>query len=388
MDDLLQEKLLQAKDNLKKAFDDIKWRGMSFDLSKTELTFHGAPSPSILIERYKSELDDLIQYIEKMEKDCSDYIVRYYSAAKKKANSIAFHWSSHSQEEEQNPAVKEQVKSAIESIDNYATHKAREIHQDFMENVKSQVNYLQNNGIGRPWGSGIRQRLATAIGLKNEVNSLFGLGLNSVANSKRVHLGDHFIQLIKADPAMSKVLSKVETEIKRDILFRKKDLSTEVETITHARISGNENIQLGGTRTPGDMLEQLKFTLRHPVASLEKHADTWNVAMNSLTWSIRSARVRFNGTYQAVYNIYGFGFVWEMEFSIEDSFDLRPSSGLKIDFNSSGRNKAYNITTSVLGTLYHDILGNTDNLKISAKWNERGQYQGGNFVPWAGLYYR
>lgn len=41
-----------------------------------------------------------------------------------------------------------------------------------------------------------------------------------------------------------------------------------------------------------------------------------------------------------------------------------------------------------MGTAYHDILGNTDKLKVRVKWNDHGQYGPNGIVPWAGLYYR
>lgn len=81
--------------------------------------------------------------------------------------------------------------------------------------------------------------------------------------------------------------------------------------------------------------------------------------------------MQYKGNYHAVYNVYGFAFIWEMEFSIEDILDLRPRSGLKIDF-ASGRDQAYNVINSVLGTIYHDILGNTDDLRVRVWWNGFG----------------
>jgi len=111
----------------------------------------------------------------------------------------------------------------------------------------------------------------------------------------------------------------------------------------------------------------LKFTLRHPIDSLTKYADTWNVAMKELTWAIRHAPVFFNGIYHVVYNMAGFAYAWEMQFSIEDTLDLRPHSGGKLNFDNP-----YNMVTSILGTVYHDLLGNTDKLKVRAYWNEMG----------------
>jgi len=40
---------------------------------------------------------------------------------------------------------------------------------------------------------------------------------------------------------------------------------------------------------------------------------------------------------------------------------------------------------SILGTAYHDLLGNADNLKIRANWPDIGKE---GILPWAGLYYQ
>ena len=101
---------------------------------------------------------------------------------------------------------------------------------------------------------------------------------------------------------------------------------------------------------------------------MTKYADTWNVAMNELTWSIRHGTIFFNGIYHAVYNVIGFAYLWEIQFNIEDTFDLRPHNGSKLNFSG-----AYDIVTSILGTVYHDLFGNTDNLKVRAHWNESEQ---------------
>ena len=56
-----------------------------------------------------------------------------------------------------------------------------------------------------------------------------------------------------------------------------------------------------------------------------------------------------------------------MQFSIDDKLDLRPHSRDKLNFKG-----AYNIVTSILGTVYHDLLGNTDKMRVRAFWNEMG----------------
>ncbi len=71
-----------------------------------------------------------------------------------------------------------------------------------------------------------------------------------------------------------------------------------------------------------------------------------------------------------------------MEFAINDVLDLRPRSGKKIDFGGKTiGEKAYNTATSILGTAYHDIAGNTDKLKVHARWKDHGD--GENKIhPW------
>ena len=206
--------------------------------------------------------------------------------------------------------------------------------------------------------------------MKQEVNSLWELGLNSIANSSDVYLGEHFIDLIKKDKTMEGVRKAVNDKIISNIRARAY-LAPYIEAqslVGHVRGSV-DGVAFGGDRNHDDMAKQLKFTLLHPISSLDKYADTWNVAMQELTWTIRHCRVDFDGTYQAVYNVSGAAWLWEMRFSIKDTLDLRPhsNSSHKIDFKDS-----YNTVTSILGTVYHDLIGNTDKLFVHASWDEAG----------------
>lgn len=363
-----------AKENIEKSFNDIKWRHTSLGFNRAELSFSGIPSIDHLLNRYKSEIDDLIRYIEQEEKSCDYDLQRYcpdFYESTNTSRTISWRAEKNSNITEQEKAAKERIQKAEDKMNSYISGKSKEVVSGFAVDVEDRNNHTSSK-FG-PWGTEIRRRIATATGLKNEVNNLFDLGLNSIANSKTVYLGDHFIELIKADPAMASVISRVESEIIRDIKNKAYQVPyLDTQKINGARINGSQGIQLGGQRTQGDMLEQLKFTIKHPSRSYERYPETWNAAMNELTWSIRSCSVKFKGTYHAVYNVYGFAFVWEIEFSIEDTLDLRPSSGQKIDFSGNSRNPAYNIINSVLGTMYHDILGNTDKLKVRVYWNNIG----------------
>ena len=264
--------------------------------------------------------------------------------------------------------AKSRIEEALRGIDDYVISQSRELAESFMDGLKRRYDNFTAHGFGRPWGTGFRQRLAIAIGLKEEVNSLWTLGLNSVANSQHVTLGEHFVELIKKDDAMNEVKKLVDEKIVADIKSKAHRAPLLKAAHLTDSISGSKTVAFGGQRNNADMLNQLKFTLQHPIESLTKYSATWNVAMQELTWAIRHGTVVFNGIYHAVYNISGFIYFWEMQFSIEDTFDLRPHYGGKLNFGTP-----YDIVTSILGSAYHDLLGNTDQMRVRAYWNELNQ---------------
>ena len=282
----------------------------------------------------------------------------------KEQYNISLNSFKNKQIEEENNA-KERIRKALRNIDDYVKSRSRELANSWADGLKLHFSDISTYGVGRPWGTEIRQRLATAFGLKKEVNSLWELGLNSLANSQHVYLGEHFIGLIKQDPAMEKIREHITRKVISDIRSRAYHVPYLTIQSFEGRISGMKPEEFGGKRSSDDMIQQLKFTLRHPISSFSKYADTWNAAINELTWTIRHATVKYNGIYHVIYNYYGFMFIWEVECSLEDTYDLRPRNGKKIDFQG-----AYNIVTSILGTAYHDLCGNTDKMRIRAYWNE------------------
>ena len=96
------------------------------------------------------------------------------------------------------------------------------------------------------------------------------------------------------------------------------------------------------------MWEQLKDSLN------PDYIDTWNVAGNALTWLVRSTKVK------SVVSVSVDGKITIFH-KFSDTFDLRPSPG---------RSTAYNRATRILGTLYHDIEGGNDQMRIKAKWSK------------------
>lgn len=310
--------------------------------------------------------------IEEEEKNCDRYLTlhcRDFIEALEKSQTSKWDDRNLPQGEE----AQKQIRQSLQKIKDRSTWKSREISADFKSGLERRISDFPKYGLGRPWGTEFRRYAATALGISTEVNDLFDLGLNSITNSKSVYLGEHFINLIKNDPAIvslnDDIRYRICNEIKRNAI---KVPSINVISMGNMRINDSKPIQLGGNRAPDDMIQQLKFTLVHPQQSLKKYADTWNVALNELTWAIRGATVRFIGVYHAVYNLYGFAYVRELEFSIDDKLDLRPRSGRKIDFNKADKNYAYNAVCSVLGSLYHDLFGNTDSMRVRVKWTDFG----------------
>lgn len=364
---LSDEEKRSAKENLEKAFNDIKWQhSPSFGFDRAELSFQGISSLSGEIDKYKREINELKKYIESKDKDTNEYLHHYCPAFyKSMENSITKSWEKDS---EQIKNAENRIKQAIVDIDSYADSKNSNIAKDF----KSENN---SSSLSRPWGTAIRQKLANAVGLEKKVDSLWTLGLNSLANADHVNLGDHFTDLLQKDHAIKIIVAEIEEKITSDIKRNSyKAPFLTAQTLSKSNFSGRtRSVGWGGERHPDGMFKQLKTTILNPFKSFSEYSATWEVGLNELTWSIRNTSVQYCGVYHAVYNAYGFAFIWEFEFAIEDTLDLRPRSGKNIDFGgkTSGE-KAYNTVTSILGTAYHDIIGNTDKLKVRASWKHHG----------------
>ena len=72
---------------------------------------------------------------------------------------------------------------------------------------------------------------------------------------------------------------------------------------------------------------------------------------------------------------YFFRYIVQIE-NLPTSGDFQRERTMSLRHKPSKRqlnfDNAYNMVTSILGTAYHDLLGNTDNLKVRAYWNEMG----------------
>lgn len=371
------------KEELEKAFRNLKSTHLCHGRQEASLQYLGNQKIRELCDRNLNDICALEEYIRleeiKCENDLKRFCPLFYESTK---NSRASSWMNYRNSREEHTAI-ERVRKAVTNIDNYAVGRSKELSGSLKGGVRRRFSNLPYYGFGRPWGTEIRQRLAVTAGLKQDVNSFKEVLLNSVANSRTVNLGSHFIELLKSDRGMHDLYQIIQKQIFRDMASNvSSDVPAEEVKLRTYTLQGKEIREFGGKSSDDNMIYQFLYTILFPLNSFSKYSDTWKVAFQELTWVLRHCTVEYLGTYHVVYNLYGYGFFWELEFSIEDILDLRPHSGKKLSFGNP-----YDIVTSILGSVYHDILGNTDKLKIHVKWNEWQTCQPDKVAAWKELYF-
>lgn len=373
---MAQDTKWEAKNNLVKAIQNLKWKQLELANAKIELNYGGNPSIRNLLNSKEYQLDNLISKINEEYQICDKYLQNncpnfYSETSNWRINELLNNPKSPEMKDSKN-----KIEQCIKKIDEYVKSFGVELSTSFFADLKQYYTNLCIYGLARPWGTEFRQRLATAINLKKEVNSLWELGLNSIANSQQVYLGNHFIELISKDPDMKNIRRKIHEQIIRAVKSRVYYIPYLTVQKLNGTISGSLKFEFGGKRHNDSMLKQLKFTLSNPIASLSRYAATWNVGINELTWCLRHGTISYNSVYHVVYNVIGFAYICKTYFSINDTLDLRPHSKNKLDFSTD-----YNIITSILGSVYHDLLGNTDKLKVKADWSECNR-ENCTILPW------
>jgi hypothetical protein len=190
------------------------------------------------------------------------------------------------------------------------------------------------NYTGSGWGHGARQELAKAIGINNKASNVATVGVLSQLQFDEVMIVDLALEKIKTDPVMIDRENALVELAKSDPNFGNNEFSFVSKAV----------VEFGGKRAPEDMWMQAKDPFN------PDYADTWNVALNELTWLVRHASVESTVSVDKNGSII-------INNVLSDVFDLRPSSQ---------RSSAYNTATNILGILYHDIFGGNDQLKIKA----------------------
>ena len=188
------------------------------------------------------------------------------------------------------------------------------------------------------YGHNMRRLIANTFNVSQNINNVFEAGLNSILQSNNVNVTGQALAKIKEDPAIKDLEKKYLESVQSNPQFGEKEFKVEYSNL----------IQFGGKRAPESMSEQFKDPFN------PKYKDTWEVATNELTWLVRSATIKTIIIVTKDGNVF-------MNHSFKDKLDLRPSEGRSVE---------YNRVTSILGFLYHDILGGNDEMTVSASWSK------------------
>jgi hypothetical protein len=195
------------------------------------------------------------------------------------------------------------------------------------------------------WGTDARRALFNAackyLGINpTQAENIFGVGFHSILQSSSVQLSGEILNKVKKDPAILNKQREIVTEIKKRNDYKIKKIIDKVLPF---------GIQLGGQRARGEMWRQaLEFWKWRT-----EYSATWEMAFDELTWAVRSVNVNCN--YIADSN----GYI-TLFYNLTDTLDLRPSWG--------NRSMEYNAICCVLGFMYHDVLGGSDELQVKANW--------------------
>ncbi len=211
-----------------------------------------------------------------------------------------------------------------------------------MKNFKNYIN--EDPG----WGTETRRAMYRAackyldIDL-TQADNIFVVGLNSILQSNSVELTGNILDEVKKDSAFLLNEDAIIKKIKNDIRYKNKREFSETSTFP---------TQLGGQRARGEMWKQaLQFWKWRT-----KYSATWEMAFNELTWTVRSVNIKYH------YVVSNNGKI-TITYSFSDTLDLRPSWG--------NRSMEYNAICTVLGFMYHDIIGGSDELQIKATWQTK-----------------
>lgn len=206
-------------------------------------------------------------------------------------------------------------------------------------------NLYQNyNSIIQRWGNNPRKELfeisCKHLGMcSTQVENIWAVGFHSVLRSSSIQLTGNILEEVKNDPAILKKEKEILGRIKSDPKYGS------------ARFSDRKHFyaQLGGNRARGPMWRQALEFWKWP----GEYSETWKMAFNELTWTVRSVQIDYQ------YIAYANGRI-SIFYSFKDILDLRPDWG--------GRSFEYNAATYILGFLYHDVIGGNDQLQITAHW--------------------
>ncbi|HMM04725.1 MULTISPECIES: hypothetical protein [unclassified Dysgonomonas] len=175
----------------------------------------------------------------------------------------------------------------------------------------------------------VRQTIGNTTGISSDASSLGGAVAASLSRYDEVNLKGDLIDKIKADPAMQIAEQSFVGQLESNEKLGKEDFT----------YGGILRVQFGGSRGDGQGSWEVGKTL--------------DVALNSLTWLIRNTDVNASATVSK-------------DGKVKITYSLSPNE--KLDLRPNGSELSYDIITSVLGFLYHDIAGGSDQTKTRATW--------------------
>ena len=212
------------------------------------------------------------------------------------------------------------------------------------ENNTKERSFNSYAGTDPGWGTAARRAMFRAackyLGMNPDMaGNIFMVGVHSMLQSDTVCLTGNSLDKVRNDDALLREQKKEIEKIKNhpNYKIRKDDGS------------GSFSTQLGGQRAKGEMWKQaLEFWKWNG-----EYSATWDMAFNELVWTVRSVNIKYK---------YEVDIDGEITFRywFTDTLDLRPSWG--------NRSTEYNAVCAVLGFLYHDALGGSDELQIQAYW--------------------
>lgn len=213
----------------------------------------------------------------------------------------------------------------------------------FENNIKEK-SFSSYAGNDPGWGTAARRAMFRAACKyldmdPDRVDNIFAVGIHSMLHSSAICLTGNSLDKVKNDDALIKEQKRLIDGIRNKSNYK----------IEKDKDSGYFNTQLGGQRAKGEMWKQaLEFWKWN-----NEYSATWDMAFNELVWTVRSVRVRYEYEVDLSGNI-------TFRYWFTDTLDLRPSWG--------SRSTEYNAVCAVLGFLYHDALGGSDELQVQAYW--------------------
>jgi RHS repeat-associated protein len=204
------------------------------------------------------------------------------------------------------------------------------------------------------------------------IDELAKLLAASLSNQSGFQIQGDLLEYVKQDPAMIAANAKVLEQLRQEAIRLYRKPSGSNIRIASFNLTGRWDAEFGGKRAGGNMLDQFLGFWK------PQYRATWAVGANPLTWVLRHAGGTYNARVGVAYNCRGYVGTANIDYDLRDKLDLRPHKHKPGDWSVllHPSKNMYDAATIVLGAIYHDALGRTDSLVISAKFGMNGGFAG------------